>query len=423
MIGKCYKKNKFWLAILGFSFVLFWNNFTGATSNINTTMLSFTYKYGFISRGLLGTIYEAINALLPWDLHTYGWALIFFEASFLLFVIVLCIFCNSILKRVNKDNKQDVQILIILIFMISIPMFSSKYNLGRIDMYCLMCSLICMYLLTIKKMEWLVIPISAIGVMFHQGHVFMFMGMVLAMVIYNMFSEIKDSEGEIVKNIVHNKSAKRYLILFIFTFAIVSILFIWFEGFSRINGEGIVDEIIKTASLMGPEHDYHEDVVAHEILGQDLSKIEWEYHKKNMIEFPIYCLLVMPYIVMAIKFFRRLIKTAQGKINKLRYSVIIFGIVTILPDMILKVDFGRWIYCILIYYLVVMATMYAVGDKHFVETFNDFVLRIKEKCSFAVIFLIYPLMFQPHMHIAISPITDRLARLINVYINLWVPWD
>ena len=43
------KENKFTWAMILFTFVLFWNNFAGTTSNINTTMLAFHYGYGFIS--------------------------------------------------------------------------------------------------------------------------------------------------------------------------------------------------------------------------------------------------------------------------------------------------------------------------------------------------------------------------------------
>ena len=80
-VGRIMKKesisNKFLLVMIGFTFGLFWYFFAGTTSNINTTMLAFNYKYGFISRGLLGTIYSVLDAILPWNLYTYRWAMFF----------------------------------------------------------------------------------------------------------------------------------------------------------------------------------------------------------------------------------------------------------------------------------------------------------------------------------------------------------
>ena len=108
-----------------FTFVLFWNNFAGTTSNIKTTMLAFHYGYGFISRGLLGTIYGVLNRILPWDLYTFGWAMLFFEGCFLVFVVLLFLFCMKCLRMSDEKVKQSARYFIILYFIAAIPMFSS----------------------------------------------------------------------------------------------------------------------------------------------------------------------------------------------------------------------------------------------------------------------------------------------------------
>lgn len=35
------------------------------------TMMAFSYKYGFISRGLIGTIYQGLDKILPVNMMTY----------------------------------------------------------------------------------------------------------------------------------------------------------------------------------------------------------------------------------------------------------------------------------------------------------------------------------------------------------------
>ena len=302
-----------------FTFVLFWNNFAGTTSNINTTMLAFHYGYGFISRGLLGTIYGVLNRILPWNLYTFGWAMLFFEGCFLVFVVLLFLFCMKCLRMSDEKVKQSARYFIILYFIAAIPMFSSEYNLGRLDMYCLMCSMLSVLLMVYGKAEWLAVPLSAIGVMFHQGHVFMYMGMVLAMQLYKALDAVKGQED--LRVIFSNKTSRKYLGMFLATMLTVSALFIWFEGFSHIDGEKFADQLIDTACSMGPDADYHIEVVDHEILGVDLSAKEWEYHKQNFVEFPLYCLFMLPYILIALGFARELLGLAKTKIDKVKYII------------------------------------------------------------------------------------------------------
>lgn len=417
------KRLSYWIVLLVYSFVLFWNYFAGVTSNINTTMLAFSYKYGFISRGLLGTIYQTLDSVLPFDLQTNGCAMIFFEGSFLLFFIIVIAFCMMCLNRVREEDRFACQLLTIIIITLVVPMFSSEYNLGRLDMYCLSCSLICLYLIIVNKFVFLVVPLSAVGVMFHQGHVFMYMGIVLAVLIYCVLDNVDTSEKSLLQGIKKSRESKEYLLICLITFVIVSALFIWFEGFSRLNGAEIAGDIIKNAREVGPNQEYHKDVVSHEILGIDLSEKERAYHLQNAVELPIYLVLICPYILIMVRFFKELVRSQNNRIDKMKYIVIAIGSGTILPDMILKVDFGRWIFAVIIYYLLIIMALYARGDKNIADTANALINKIKLKFPYAFILLIYPLLFQPHMHIAISPVTDRLANLVNDNLNIWVPWN
>ena len=70
---------------------------------INGTMMAFSYKYGFISRGLIGTIYQGLNKILPVNMMTYkacvGYTLI---VTLLFYGIVLCFFVFC-LKKANIE--------------------------------------------------------------------------------------------------------------------------------------------------------------------------------------------------------------------------------------------------------------------------------------------------------------------------------
>ena len=51
--------------------LLFLRYYEAWVHRINGTMMAFSYKYGFISRGLIGTIYQGLDKILPVNMMTY----------------------------------------------------------------------------------------------------------------------------------------------------------------------------------------------------------------------------------------------------------------------------------------------------------------------------------------------------------------
>ena len=56
---------KFMIMLTVFSFAVFITNYQYVIRSYNSTMLALSYKYGFTSRALLGTIYHLVNRILP----------------------------------------------------------------------------------------------------------------------------------------------------------------------------------------------------------------------------------------------------------------------------------------------------------------------------------------------------------------------
>ena len=77
---------------------------------------------------------------------------------------------------------------------------------------------------------------------------------------------------------------------------------------------------------------------------------EMKYHIYNYEDFPVFLLLFAPYIVIGLHFFIRLFRTTESW-NRLMYLIIFVGAGTILPQMILKVDYGKIyvLYILLLY--------------------------------------------------------------------------
>ena len=162
----------------------------------------------------------------------------------------------------------------------------------------------------------------------------------------------------------------------------------------------------------------HQDVVDKEILGIDLTGREVKYHRMNAVQFPIFILLMLPYILLMVRFFKGLIAQAAEKKNKIKYIFVAIGAGTILPDLLLKVDFGRWMYAIIAYYCVVLLALFAMGDEAVGRQFVLAVERIKKHGFAALVMLLYPLIFQPLWDVAICSVVAKLAGYINTGLGL-----
>lgn len=394
------------LILLMLTGILFIRFFDSEVNQINGTMLAFSYKYGFISRGLIGTIYGLLNKILPFDMMNYTWTYRYTFGITIVYYVVLLVFLAFCLKRCKKTTADMMRYLIVFFLMFAVPMFCSEFNFGRLDVYCVMLSFIGALLLIEERFEWLLVPVSALGVMVHQGNVFMFLNIILVLLLYKALSR----EG---------KDRKKYLTIFGFCFLTASVLFLWFELFSHVNGGNIYDEIVAKAQLLCKNADYHADVIDHEILGIDLSDREIMWRKFNLIQFPIFIVLMSPYIFMTFLFFRNMFRQAKSRTDKWKYLIVAAGAGTIVPDLLLKADYGRWMFAIICYYCVVILALLAMQDKVAEEQLANLFERMK-KLPGAWLLLIYPLLLQPLGDVYICDVTELLGKIIDAHLFHWM---
>ena len=390
-----------------FAFYLYQIHFKETVNDINGTMMAFSYKYGFISRGLIGSIYQLVDAIFPVNMLSYESLVGFTTVITWIYFVILFWFFFTALKRCKFETNEEIKYLIIFFSIWAVPMFVSKYNFGRLDIYCFAFSLIAAVLLMKGKAEWLVVPLSALGVMVHQGNVFMFLNIILVLLVYKALS----NEG---------KLRKKYLILFFLSGFVASVLFLYFEFFSHMNGENIFEEVVAYATAVCKNGKYHVDVVDKEILGIDLSDREVEFRWRNLVQFPIFIIFMLPYIYITIRFFKNIIRKAATKLDKFKYLFVSIGAATIIPDLLLKCDFGRWMFAIIAYYMVVTIALIAMGDEIVEGEMKHLFKTINEKIPCAIILLIYPILFQPLSDVSICALVSDIANQLNeAFFHLW----
>ena len=286
-----------------------------------------------------------------------------------------------------------------------VPFSAAHFNFGRPDVYCLMLSTLAAVLLIKERAQWLVVPIAAVGVMIHQGNVFMYLNIILVLLLYRIFS----SSG---------KRRRYYVILLIASFLVASALFLWFELFSHGGGQALYDEVVEDGRHLTRKGNIQEDMVDKEILGTDLTEREVEDHRANFVQFAFFALMMLPYIFFLVRFFRELIRGAATAADRWKYVFVALGAGTMLPDMLLKIDYGRWMFAIIAYYCVMLLALHAMGDVCVRDAFARTLERVKTRPFPALVMLMYPLAFQPFEDVRINSVTEGLADLVNEGIHL-----
>lgn len=399
-----------WLLIL-LSCAIFFLDYDERVLPYNSTILAFSYKYGFISRGLAGTIYQWIDSILPVNMIDYEMVLKFTLIVTLAFYVLFFAFCYQCMKRCQEEYLGRFLYLILFYAVFVVSMFAYKRNFGRMDLYLMALTVIGTMCLIAKKAEWLIVPLSMISVMYHQGYVFMFYNILLALLVYRLLSE-KEKKARIY-----------YGVILLVSLIGCSALFLWFEFFSHTDGARYVDEIIANAKAMTKPFNgmtYHDTLIDHEILGIDLSDVEYPYRVMNWIEIPFFIAIISPYIVLVVKLFRRILARAQGKTERLKYGFLAIAAGTLLPLFLMKCDYARWVFALISYYCMIFLALVAMGDRIVAEELTGIFTEIKEKYPFAILLLLLPALLTPFWDVHINGLLRGISNPINeTFLNLW----
>ncbi|MFR8813972.1 MAG: hypothetical protein ACLVFG_09780 [Lachnospiraceae bacterium] len=399
LIKENYNIRQFIMMLTFVDLATFITNYRGWVRSYNTTMLALSYEYGFTSRSLLGTIYHILDAVIPVDMMQYQNAIVFANVITVLFIVFLLYFSYHVLKK--SDKAQEVvtkaQQYILLTFHIAmVATFTYAYNFLRVDFCMVWMMLLGFMSLMNEKTEWLSLLFAALGIMFHQGFVLMYFNVILVIQFYYMMTR---------KN-------KKNTILFFLTFLIGSGMFLWFELFSRTNGNDIFETVLQDATNVSYQGIYHTTLLYHEVLGIDVSGAETDFVYMNHVQLVLYLLILLPAIVVLARAFVRIIKKADDLFAKLKYLAVAVGSLTILPDMLLKVDYGRWILAVVTYYLLIILAMLVLRDPLVTEETEVVVDGIKQHPAWLIYFTLVVLTV-PYMDVDIDMLVRWLQRFMQ----------
>lgn len=188
-IGKKNQIRLFLLAEVLLGVGLFGRFYEAWVNRMDSTVLAFSYKYGFISRGLVGTFYQWLDEILPADLMNQEAVVTYTLCVTLIFYVLMLGFFGLCLYRADT-SVGSLMCVIVFFTVFAVPISSAHFNFGRPDIYCLILSTAAAILLIVKRAEWLVVPLAALGVMIHQGNVFMYLNIILMLLLYRVLSTV-----------------------------------------------------------------------------------------------------------------------------------------------------------------------------------------------------------------------------------------
>ena len=380
----------------------------GMVRSYNTTMLALSYEYGFTSRSLLGTLYHLLDAVLPLALIDYGAVVATAYTATILFILFVEYFLYRCLRRCEGEMVKYGEYLALILSLCLVSTFSFPYNFFRVDIFMILVSLLGVLCLVKERAQWLAVPLSALGVMFHQGYVFMYFNLILVLLFYRALSWWKEDRGK----------ARRYGLLFILSFLTGSVLFLWFEFFSRSNGAAFFDTIKAEAEKLSYEGIYHSTLLYHEVLGIDLASTEEEFSRVNAVQILMWGIVCLPMLVFAARFFAGLVKKAKGALEKWKYLAVALGAATILPDFLLKIDYGRWMAAVAVYYLAIVLALLAMGDSIVEAQVKESGERLIRRPGIALWIMVI-LLLLPFLDVNIDPFFRHLGSIVNKNFLHW----
>ncbi len=389
------------ICLILFSVILSILFFQPVVGTYNTTAFAFSYRYGFISRGVVGSVLWLLDILLPGSFINYRGAQILSIGMDLFFMVLLLALFACVLRRGEERHRSAAFCLALVLTAFSAPMFLTFENMGKLDSVMAALTAAGTILLIKRKQEWLVPVLAAVCVCVHQGYVLMFANVFLVI----LFARAMEEESP--------RMFKKYAGLFAVTLMVSAVLFLYTNFFSQGNGEAIYPKIYETAQALSVDGAVHKQLIEHEILGLNPASEERPYHLFNFTELPVFLILFLPYLLLAARFFMGCIRKAGDVKSRLKYLAFAVGWMTLLPDFLVKIDFGRWMYAFVFYGIVILLYLIAVKDPVAAEEYDGLRQYFAKHRLMLSLLLLYPLILTPFGDIWISRLSMNITILLT----------
>lgn len=302
----------------------------------NQVQLSFSYEYGFIQRGFLGTLLNLVSKVfhIPWGYMRYVHGFLTMGTFTVLMLFITYRTLES--DRTDTVARSFLTGLALVFFMG--PGWSTNYsNFALMELWLPILSILGIYFLIKGKMIWCIPIISIICELIHTGYVFLYFNLILVVFFY--------------KILISNADKRKYILCGMITFILTSALFIYMMFFAVAKGDVTIDYVIgRTAEFMNKpveEIETQRDLIQGYLFRDGgFSGIALDI-KDYWLLLIVMIVMFSPFIYEVYRYWR-LVITQAGRKGGL-YALIPMGIATTVPMYIMHCDYGRWTYAAFFY--------------------------------------------------------------------------
>ncbi|MGI6329231.1 MAG: hypothetical protein ACOXZR_00015 [Bacilli bacterium] len=323
-IIKWIKDNSYFLIILSILLTVYFINFNSISKlNIyNFVFYTFSYNFGFISRGLIGSIFSLFLGYI-----TIKKVYFILNIVFIIFLIFIAYILNLFIKKSKEKETAFLTMLLCIFTPASFMLMITGNEFGRLDIFIYILSIIA-FIIIYKKRYLIFIPLIFIFAMFiHQNFLFMYAPLILSILIYNWVKERNE----------------KWLVLFLVSFLCLTFSFFLILKFGKPTNFKNAEEFaivlrektnipISSSNFGAIDAEYFKSIKEHFKLTQARLKIT---PKKNFV---IGLFLLISYLYI------QFILCYKEILKKYKYStfLLIFSCFGSLPLFFIGVDFGRW---------------------------------------------------------------------------------
>ncbi len=375
----------------------------------NQIMLSFSYRYGFIQRGFLGSILDIISTVfhIPWGYMRYIYGI--FSVGFYSVLYLYIVY-----KALEKEKQSDVGFFLkglTLAFYMGPGWVANYSNFGLTDIWVQMCSIYAVYLLAKNKHAWLSIVVCCVGVLIYPAYVFTYWNLVLVFGFYLAFMASK-------------KLNRKHLIILVLNLLCVGTVFMYTQFFAHVKPGITMDYIVertaefvdKTPEEVAKNHsgtiqDFifkdmptdgkigNEDV---DVSGAEVVSEEQGIANKIFGGWTFYifsfglllvamAILFVPFFVEIFRYWGLVAQNAKKQGTKLYWLYALFplGSLTVVPCYILLNDYGRYTNGAFIYEFGIIWLMNRVRDEHVVQATEEYVKRVWANKAYYIFLVCY----------------------------------
>lgn len=273
------------------------------------------------------------------------------------YVFALLLLYRTILAKADAGMNKALRYLFVFLSIFAFSMFLTEEKFGGADVYQMILLCGCLSVMLYEKREWAVLPLSMAAVGIGPENVLLYGSAVPFLLLY--------------KGLVKaGTKGKKYVRLCVLT--VVAGVFM----FVLRGGLGFFSEITFFC---------------------------------NFRRLGIFLLCFIPYIVMAIFFFRGFVKD-KGP-GACRFILLLGGIVPLLP-LLLKNQGGNGVFAVILYYVLIVGALLVAGDAVAVRQMEQLKEALRERKPISVFVLAYPILFIPLNNEYICRTVDRMVGMI-----------